>query len=975
VALTTSQILSANRRVFGSGSFSHLASGTVPKDLAEEYLDEEKRPDAREPGKSILSRFRSGATSGLQTLGRGAAAGMSSVIAGSKQIGLGLKGEASLDEFRRDFNRRIGVGDILEENTLTTGLPMNVKRGLGIIGDVAVDPLNFVTLGAGTAAKHGARRLAAEAGEDVAQAARRSVGEADSLIAQRFGQEQAEAAAQLAAREQAAAAAAARPTQLNLLDDAAGAVPDIARPAILDAPTPTVRSILGEGTSPEAVDRVLRSLERTGQGGIGLNFGRFGSPNLVKGETIGKLPLGRGPLDKLRGSGVGVAGRRALVAGSETKDAFGAPIADSLSSIGHARDARVAIAKQDIDNRIRPLLKSSAYDSPAADTVRNALDQTGSTEAARAMLQDNPEGLKFLDELVSIRDEAYSTLVEAGKPVDTLMAKDDYIRHMLTAEFMQKQGLTRRGGKPGTQAGKTAHRTVEGTIDEKNAAALAEFGIAAYIDDPLKLARASAHWAHEVGGNAFMADALEEVALKAAKVGGLKPGVGASDIIRRSAKDGFHEIAPGRWVASEIYNDLVNVGRAGTQNAAVKGWDEVSGLLKRHTLFNVVSFPPYIMQNIATGVFMNAADGAGPLAYARIARLRQASNRAFAEGGKSGYDDALRQILRNPEDVALTQELRQTGIFGAGHSLYTDVAQATPLNLDRSVGRRIAETGTQTTAKANQWVEEVLRGVSYTTHRGMGATPDLAANYSRLRHLDYTGRGRSAFERNIINRFVFFPTWLFKAPSRIVRAYAHSPGAAAATLKTEMGTQWYDRERNNFGDLIGPRISGTMSFMAGLGHDVGSNPLDILNPAASFALQPEGKGITDIIPPLANVLDRRDPVGGGFPGGRLGGVLEDDAKRSRYLRSAVGVRTGVDYGAEKAVERFHEELETRAQEREEQALAGERVKSEFSPKQRLVFAALEQGIEQPYSMTSGELARALRDRGLNNNEINVILRG
>lgn len=100
------------------------------------------------------------------------------VVAGSKQLGNLAKGEGSWTEFQDDVDRRIGVGDILTENTLTDDLPINVRRALGFTGDVLLDPTTYLTMGTASAAKAGAggavRATAREGAEELAEGAARA---------------------------------------------------------------------------------------------------------------------------------------------------------------------------------------------------------------------------------------------------------------------------------------------------------------------------------------------------------------------------------------------------------------------------------------------------------------------------------------------------------------------------------------------------------------------------------------------------------------------------------------------------------------------------------------------------------------------------------------------------------------------------------------------------------------------------------
>jgi hypothetical protein len=965
VPLTPSQILSANRRILGGGGLAGLPqTARSGPEATEKLLDEEQSPDADKRSPSILERVKGGLLDVVEPVGSALDYGRAAVASTALETGdllatlsgLGPQGEFSLNDIRKNINRRMGTGDILEENTLTKGLPLNVKRGLGLVGDVGTDPLNFVTLGTGTAAKTGLRRLGARAGEDVAETvAREGVEAGDSLLAERFAKEQADAASELARREansvlaaeQRAATLADEGFQLNLLDEAANELPrlsPVARPAILDATAPTVREILGEGVSAKGLERTLSQIGRRGAGGIGADFGRLGGGTLVAGETLGKIPgvqgLGRG-VAGAKGSALGTEIRKAWTPYTASKDKFGRAIAEILPTIGLRRKQLVDSAMIDVGKRIGQAIPANITDDELS-VIRNALDVGGSVDEARVLLADLPEQQQLLDTLVSVRDETYNKWIGMGKSPDELMSPDEYLRHQLTPESLAQFGVDPNAVRPGTtRSGRMKQRTREGSISAQNEAD----DLISYLDDPADLVKSSFAIANEVGGNAFAIDALEDFASKL-------HNFDVSSVVRHSPKAGFREVAPGRWVDETIARDMLDIAKSGTNSKIVRGWDAVNGIIKTQTLFNIVSFPPYVMQNLMTGIAMNAAKlGVGPGEYGKAVGQLRAVTRALKQGGERGFDEAIAKILP-PEQAARAVEIRQAGVYDAAHG-FEDVSEIiNPASKIQKVGR----FGTKHTANANAHVEQLLRGAAFNRARDLGMSVDDASRIVRETHLDYTAFGRTRVERDKITRFLFFPTWLMRAPSAIVKTYAQRPGLLNAQARLEMGGKWYDREHNEYGELEGPRLSGPLSFLTALGAEAGDGPIEQLNPLAGAILNPGGvEGPEDIVPPLGNVK-------------RAQGFVDNEEKRSRYLRSLAGVRTGVDYAAETDKDRFRQQLEQRIADRQE--------KPHLSPtttKIRLVDAALEAGVEDAYSMTSGQLARALIEAGLSKRQVERIV--
>ena len=946
--LTPSQILSVNRGG-GAGTSLPIASGfTRAQDQIAAALadDTEIKNDD-----SFFDNIKEGVGNAVGAIGSTLDMGRAGLVAGAVEIGdllrsaagkegFGPSGGASLDDLRYNFNRRIGVGDVLEENAATQGLPMNVKRGVAFVGDTAIDPLNAVGGGTSAAARQGIKKVGQEGGEDVGRLlAREGEGAADALLAR-----------------QAADSAAARigPAPLTNEERLAQVASNRSKreAGTLTAPVPaaeevlapkTVRSILaGRGMSDDAIDKTLSEISKTGAGGIRASLLPGSTKTLISGETLSKLPgaqAKRTGVDWLKRSGAGRAAREALVPLTRSRDKFTDAVAEYLPSIAHERNHYIASNVARLDSALTPVYKSvsaaergqilSALDVSGLDVVatRTALEAEGLDDAVRA-----------LDVMVSARDNAYDELIRAGTPETDLMAKDEYLRHSLTDEGMEALGIDpslRRGQSP---SGTLKKRVREGGVTEQNA----EFGFDAYKSDPAELVAASFEHAYTVGGNKMVYERLRDLGEQAGK-----------DLTRKAPATGFTKIAPDAYIADEIYNDIINLRKAGADNSIVQGWDAFTGILKRYTLFGPIAFGPYFMQNMATGVAMNAAEGVRAADYAlnlkvmnAIKGAEEAAVKGFTDKTTDHFDDALRASLPDPDEYRLAKGLWDQGLIDPGKGTYDDLAVAA-----KAGDSKWKNLGTNKTVKINAFGEEMLRGSAFIKHVRSGLSPEEAASMVRKRHLDYSAVGKTAFERNAINRFIFFPTWLLRAPKAIIGAYMQKPGLAMAQMRLEQGTHWYDRERNDYGDPLGPRLSGPMSFLAGLGQ--GQLPTEggeILNPMARALLDSDARGAEDIVPPLSQV-------------GRVSDILSDPDKRNRYLASSAGVRTGVDYQGEYAVEN----LQARVAERE--ALGGT-----ATPSQTLAMRAVDILGPEAAGMRTGDLVQLLvQEGGMSTDEIRRIL--
>ncbi len=965
--LTPSQILSANQAIFGGGGGGGVsalrASRAQKQDELEKLLEQEEEKD--DGGGGIWDTIKS--TTGTvikpvaSLLDMPRAAVVAGVVEGGDLLanlaGADNADDASWSDLRENFNRRIGVGDVIEES-VAGDLPMPIKRLLGGAGDLSLDPLNYLTAGASTTAKAGLKRLAVEGGDEAARVlAREGVDAADDLLARQFADDVAATAS-------------------NRIKKSWGVPVDPTAPVVAKGATaPTVRGILGEGATQRGLGRTLEHIERSGRGGLALDFGRLGSAR-IPGSVFGREPAllaagAKAGSDALRTRPFGQAVRKAIVPYTATRDKFGQAIAEALPGIGHRRAALVDSAKLQLDQRIEPLLKAAKPDADMLGAMRAALDVGGDVDNALLQLDGLPEAQELLTEMAAVRDETYDAWLRAGKDPKSLLPKEEYLRHRLTEAGKEMFGIEKRSLLPGTKSGKLKKRVFdEESIDELNEWS----GIAGWEDDPVKLVGSSWNYAHEVLGNAGAFDALENVA---SKIRGFDVG----SVVSRKAKKGFVEIGPNRWVAPEIYDDLFNLAKAGTQSSIIRGWDTFSSLVKRQTLFNPIAFGPYFSQNMATGVAMNAARfGVGPQDYARLYGIRRAFKQA-AKAGEKDLDATLATLLTG-DDLELARALRSEGIFSTQHSLFDDIAEGSTPFVKPGKARRVAEFGTHKTAAANQFGEEMLRGSAFMKSMERGIPANQASDLVRSTHLDYTALGRTRFERDKINRFIFFPTWLLRAPSAIVRTYAHRPALFNVQAKMELGENWSERPRNQYGDIIGSRWSGPTSFLTGLGFEGGDafdKPTELLHPVLQAALDEDSRRVTDILPPLSNVLsDEGNPVPGpmggklGF-GGRLGKIIDGGLggePLERYGKGLGGFRYGVDYDAERGAEAF----QTQIDERRAEIKAGAD-KPETTPKIRLVLAALAEGIPaaEAYTASKAELARALLDAGLSEDDVNRIL--
>lgn len=1027
--------------------------------------------DQDKGGEGFLDKAKSFAGSKIRSLFRGLDAPRAAAVAGAVELGEGLKDDdnlirkfananpelgleiadkgMSVDRLKENFNRRVGVGDVLTEYDSTSGLPLNVRRALGFTGDVAVDPLNFIGFGTSRAAKAALGEVAEKGSKEAAEAfARDGVEAADTILAR-----QADEAAKQAAEE--AYQAARLPTQAGstapidplspvsrLLDPAQAygnapvdlsgltgldlerAIPTnvslggiqsrpldltdlsknftdqaaykdaLARGAIDSAddysrlapsikaitpeplPVPTINSILGDvAPSDKAITKAITAVNRTGKGGV-----RYAGRTIIPGEVVaGWVPDSvRAAEEAWKGSKLGLEMRKALIPFTEVRDKFGDAVAAAMPGIGHRKNAIIRTANVAFDETLQPFKKLvKNMDETTRGQIFAAMDvgQDVSVDDAFDLLMSEgmEESAQLLRTLSDASGETYDRMISAGYLEENLLPRDEYIRHALTDEGKELFDIVDARlpeDLGGTTTGRLHDRKLGGTVTEKNTA-LGQYltNGTAYVDDPVKLVKAS--WVHaaEVGGNKLAYDSLAD----------LQKRVGRTLVTDVPTK-GFTEVGPDMFIDQDIYSALFKLQKKHTQSSIVRSWDAFNGLMKRHILFSPISFGPYFSQNMATGVAINATDGVAPGLYRKMIKLHKAVKAGLNEAGEDGLDDYLRRVV-GPDDAKLARELRDADIWDAGHAIYDDIASGDPLKMDDTLLQRLSRLGTNNTTKINSWGEEMLRGTSYANLRAQGASVDRSISHVLNRHIDYSSLGKTAFERDIINRFVFFPTWLIRAPAAILRAYATKPGLLMAQARLEMGTQWYDRETNDYDELLGPRLSGPLSFLTGAGaegFDFIQNPLDTLNPVIKGLADPDERNARDMIAPLSLIMGGEYGVEGDIPGrqdgldpdvvgrpGRLQGILADPLRRDNYIASMFGVRTGVDRAQIRDDVRFGEEVAER--------LA---VGDDPTPSQTLTILAKEKGVEDATSLNTGELTRLLIDEDLmTKKQISRILAG
>lgn len=409
------------------GSSAGKGSGS-PLDA---YLDG-KRSDGKKD-KGLLDKIKSGGGnlvgSALNALDIGRAAVVSTAI----ELGDGARALAgkdaigdhgrirdrgfSLQDIVDNTRSHVGVGDVLETPGVTEDLPINVKRALGFVGDVALDPTTYLTAGATAGAKGaaGAGRLLSKdeivrglmaLGDDevVALGGRAAV---DKLAN--------EAARGVISREAAEAIGARTGMQFQV------GLPGVGSKAL---------TVPGTSTLTEGLGRAGAAVREGAKGR--LSQGLVEGLQSVPTEGIRRADReGLGSLDEFR---FREGNRQAATAAGQV----GGHLKTRLSEIVEAHP--------DVD----------------LDEVRRAIE-TGATAdvpMAKALADLFEEGAVLYEQAT-------------GKP---LARRTNYLTHLLTEDGKKVvEESTKRYRAGGKQVFEHA-RALDGTIDELNQAALERFG-------------------------------------------------------------------------------------------------------------------------------------------------------------------------------------------------------------------------------------------------------------------------------------------------------------------------------------------------------------------------------------------------------------------------------------------------------------------------------------------------------------------
>lgn len=429
--------------------------------------------------------------------------------------------------------------------------------------------------------------------------------------------------------------------------------------------------------------------------------------------------------------------------------------------------------------------------------------------------------------------------------------------------------------------------------------------------------------------------------------------LGGGRLVSGEAKDGWVKLAEDQYVPKVVKEALDQAIRKPPSDA-LRAFDSATSVLKRYTTLGPLNAIPHVSRNIISnkmfaGMFGGVTD---PRLYEESWRLREGLKAAQKADDLSPAGVA-RALGVDEGDMSVRRALamHDQQLVGRGSAAVDDIGQE---------GRKPLP-GTKWASQVNEFDEEMTRGAVFLKGLDEGLDPRLAAKKSRHAMLDYSDEGLTQFERERLQRVVFF----YKFPRRAVPAgmefMVRYPGAAGAISEAGFGVA--TGARNEYNEKIGPYLDTPLEATVGTLFELAADPTGMVNPVlreAASGLSGNGVDFAKALPPLGQAKRMFEAAGEDeAPWDREGGFSRG-APGPFGVGAFAGMREGKDY----AKTRWEEDRDERIIER-----------GEPSDLDKLIELAEAEGVVNPYKMSKGKLARALKEKGLTSADIGAILKG
>ena len=434
-------------------------------------------------------------------------------------------------------------------------------------------------------------------------------------------------------------------------------------------------------------------------------------------------------------------------------------------------------------------------------------------------------------------------------------------------------------------------------------------------------------------------------------------------LVSMEARPGWVKLAEDQYVP-KVVKDALDQSVRKPSGPLLGAVDKGISALKRYTTLGPLNAIPHVSRNMVSNKLFASLFGgvSDPRYYAEARNLRKALQTVSEDARLNGglmLERELVDLGLEGMDVRRALAIHDQQLAGRGGSAFDDVD--IDGRLSKESGRKEGLFGTRTAARVNQYDEELTRGAVFLKGLDEGLDPRLAARKSRHALLDYTDEGLSDFERNVMQRVMFF----YKFPRRSiptgVEFMARYPGLADAISEAGLGVA--QGTRNEYNEKIGPYLDTPLEATVGGIAELFSDPLGGVNPllkAAGAGLSGNEVEVGKALPPLGQLqrLFQRQAEGQG-PFDREGG-FSTGAPGPYGVGALLGFREGRDYGQE----RWTEDRDRRIVE-----------DGEPSKTDQLIALADEAGVEDPYEMSDAQLVKALVAKRVPTQTIAQILRG
>lgn len=426
---------------------------------------------------SVLGRTGHGTASLLSNALHLAAVPGLAVVNTTEQAGLELRKlrdhdapGGSLAGIVQGIRESRGVGDVLEDNTLTKGQPLWLKRVEGFTGDVATDPLTWYTGGGGKIAEGGGK-------------ASRALGAGEKALE--------------------AGEKASRVTKLER-----GFTPLETLVERLD--TPAIRESFGDEAVDKAVNSSLerksiaaapREMRRAAGVTTGAAFGTYlvpGTERLAE-LTAGRARQGLGKITNPVVSKLVDKGWADRLARTETRE--GSRAVQSRTELGYLKAHKTRLGKDvgsagerawahDSGNAITAMEREAG--EADRDLIRRAMEEPETLTPTEAASKEAATGRQLRQFFDAGKQRLYDeTGIEIGEVTD-------YLPHRISPEYRELLGKA-AASKAGSKEALQISRKLEGSIDQIHAALVEKYGddaVMLFKTDPFELAR---QWSDEVG--------------------------------------------------------------------------------------------------------------------------------------------------------------------------------------------------------------------------------------------------------------------------------------------------------------------------------------------------------------------------------------------------------------------------------------------------------------------------------------------